>query len=77
MSRLSSFLAVLAVLSAGSAARAQQTPTGACATPDSIAFRGNERITDQMLRADAGVAAGTSLNYRDLSRAIRNLYATS
>lgn len=77
MSRLSSLLAVLALLALGAVARAQQAPTGPCASPDSIAFRGNARITDPMLRADAGVTPGTSLNYRDLSRAIRNLYATS
>lgn len=77
MSRLRSILAVLALVGVGSVARAQQAPTGPCASPDSIAFRGMERITEQMLRADAGVTPGTSLNYRDLSRAIRNLYATS
>jgi outer membrane protein insertion porin family len=76
MRRLGSLLAVLAALAVGSAARAQDAPTGACATPDSVAFRGNSRITDDMLRADVGIAPRSAVNARVVTRAIRNLYAT-
>ena len=50
--------------------------TGPCATPDSVTFRGNSRITDVMLRGDAGITPGAPVNYRELQRAIKNLYAT-
>lgn len=76
MRRLSFVLLALCV--AGATARAQQVPvTGPCATPDSVAFRGNQRITDALLRGDAGITPGTALNYRTLQRAIKQLYATS
>jgi len=51
--------------------------TGACATPDSVAFRGNNRVGDAALRGDVGIAPGSTLNYRVLQRAIKNLYATT
>jgi outer membrane protein insertion porin family len=50
--------------------------TGACATPDSVVFRGNQRISDAMLRGDAGIAPKSAVNYRLLQRAIKNLFAT-
>ncbi|MGH7499771.1 MAG: POTRA domain-containing protein, partial [Gemmatimonadales bacterium] len=79
MQRLSlALLALLALSAAGRVARAQDVPvTGACATPDSIAFRGNQRISDALVRGDAGIAPGVPLNYRTLQRAIKQLYATS
>jgi outer membrane protein insertion porin family len=69
-------LACSALAMAGSVARAQEAVTGPCATPDSVAFRGNVRISDEMLRTDAGIAPRAAVNGRLLSRAIRNLYAT-
>jgi outer membrane protein insertion porin family len=51
--------------------------TGPCATPDSVVFRGNQRISDAMLRGDAGITPGMQLNARILQRAIKNLYATA
>ncbi|MDB4907979.1 MAG: outer membrane protein assembly complex, YaeT protein [Gemmatimonadetes bacterium] len=69
--------ALLPLLAAPVAARAQDAVTGPCATPSTIVFRGNARITEAMLRADVGIAAGTTLNYRELQRAIKNLYATA
>ncbi len=73
------FLALLAVIASGIAARAQDPSavTGPCATPDSIAFRGNQRISDALLRGDAGITPGAPLNYRALQRAIKQLYATN
>src|SRR3954453_11954005 len=50
--------------------------TGPCATPDSVVFRGNQRISETMLRGDAGIAPGVALSSGILQRAIKNLYAT-
>ena len=70
-------LALIAIAITGGVARAQaDSVTGACAKPDTIIFRGNNRITDGMLRGDAGITPGTQLNYRALQRAIKALYAT-
>src|SRR5437016_2489549 len=67
----------LAVGLAASALAAQGPPiTGVCATPDSIAFRGNKRVTDEMLRGDVGMSPGKPLNYRLLQRATKDLQAT-
>ena len=50
--------------------------SGPCATPDSVVFRGNQRISETMLRGDAGISPGTALSFPVLQRAIKNLYAT-
>ena len=72
------YFALLALCVAGAAARAQEVPvTGPCATPDSVAFRGNKRISDALLRGDAGITPGAQLNFRTLQRAIKQLYATN
>lgn len=75
--------ALLAVATAGATfafapvARAQEAAvTGPCAQPDSIAFTGNQRISDQLLRGDAAIVPGAPLNVRAVERAIKNLYAT-
>ncbi|MEO7083238.1 MAG: outer membrane protein assembly factor BamA [Gemmatimonadaceae bacterium] len=72
-------LPALAVLTAGSTALAQgaQAPVGQCAVPDSIAFRGQSRITDERLRADVGIAPKSAVNARVTSRALNDLYATA
>ncbi|HWE43578.1 MAG TPA: outer membrane protein assembly factor BamA [Gemmatimonadaceae bacterium] len=49
---------------------------GRCTTPDSIAIRGNTRISDATIRSDAGLTAGVALNYRAIQRAIQTLFAT-
>jgi outer membrane protein insertion porin family len=74
--------ALLVVLSAPAFAQqgaggADAPLTGPCATPDSVVFRGNQRISDAMLRGDAGITPGMQLNARILQRAIKNLYATA
>jgi outer membrane protein assembly factor BamA len=51
-------------------------PLEACAVPDSIAVRGNEHVDEATIRGDAGLVAGANLNYRDIQRAIRNIFAT-
>src|SRR5438132_993299 len=69
--------AVLVATVTAGAIHAQDVATpGACATPDSVAFRGNARITDDLLRADVGIAPRTTLSSRDIDRATKNLYAT-
>src|SRR5581483_5950776 len=71
-------LAALGLAMAASTAHAQQEANvGACATPDSVAFRGNKRITDDVLRADVGITPKSTINQRTLTRAIRDLYATN
>ena len=73
MSRL--FLLPLAVSLASVTAHAQGAG-GGCVLPDSVSVRGNHRVTTEKIRADAGLAAGDSLNYRVLQRTLRNLFAT-
>jgi outer membrane protein insertion porin family len=71
---------VVSSLLLGSAlvARAQDVSVaGACARPDSVAFRGNARVAESALRGDIDIAPGVALNYRVLQRAIKNLYATT
>jgi len=71
-------LALLGFVLAASTAGAQDTgATGACATPDSIAFRGQTSIPESDLRTGVGIAPKTTINSRVLSRALRDLYATN
>ena len=73
-------LAALGLVAAASVAHAQGTQDaviGTCATPDSIAFRGNERIKDAELRSDVGIAPKSTISTRVLRRAISDLYATN
>ena len=70
-------LSVLGLLLAGSAAYAQEAITGQCATPDSIAFRGQTTIPEGDLRSGVGIAPKTTVSSRVLSRALRDLYATN
>jgi outer membrane protein insertion porin family len=74
MSRLPIVLLCLAAASAR--ALAQDTPLGSCAVPDSIAVRGNDHVDEATIRGDAGLVAGANLNYRDIQRAIRAIFAT-
>lgn len=69
---------VPALLVVATAAAAQdQAGTGACSKPDTVAFRGNSRVSDQALRGDVGISPGSVLNYRVIQRAIKSLYATA
>ena len=68
----SAFLATLA-----SAAVAQdESSSGICSKPDTVAFRGNARVSESALRSDVAITPGTSLNYRSLQRAIKGLHET-
>src|SRR5439155_16260703 len=68
---------VLLLLSATRVAAQEPAVTGLCAKPDSVAFRGNARVSDAALRGDVGITAGSTLSYRALQRAIKSLYATA
>jgi len=70
--------ALVGVALTGSSVRAQQAAvTGSCATPDSIAFRGLERIPEGDVRADVDIAPKSTINSRIVTRALRGLYATN
>ena len=61
-----------------SAARAQEPVTGACATPDSIAFRGQPVVTDD--RSDGATSGSPRRRQsmaRTLTKALKDLYATN
>src|SRR5688572_5692329 len=77
MRRVATISAVLATVASTSVMAQEPTVAGACARPDSVAFRGNSRVADTELRTDIEIIPGTPFNYRALQRAIRNLYATS
>ncbi len=71
---------LLSLLAIGlvSAPLAAQDPAaqGRCTTPDSVAVRGNKRVASADVLGDAGLIAGTQLNYKAIQRAIRALYGT-
>ena len=75
MLRVAGFSALL--LGVSTVAAAQEATAGACSRPDSVAFRGNSRVAESALRADVGIAPGSTLNYRTLQRAIKSLFATT
>ena len=70
-------ISVALLATASSLAAQEPSAAGACANPDSIAFRGNSRVAESALRADVTIVPGTPFNYRTLQRAIKNLYATT
>lgn len=60
---------------AGSLA-AQDPTAGRCATPDSVAVRGNQRVDAATIQNDAGLLQGSQFSYRIFQRAIRQLFDT-
>jgi outer membrane protein insertion porin family len=66
---------VLALVVASSTAFAQDT-SGPCAAPAAVAVRGNHRVDEATIRNDAGIAPRARLNYREVQRAVKALYAT-
>ena len=69
-------VSLLALMVAGTPVLAQEGAPGACTTPDSIAVAGNARVSTETVRNSAGLAPRTTLNYRDIQRAIKALFAT-
>jgi len=45
-------------------------------TVDSLAVEGQDRLTATQILGTAGIAVGQSVNYRDVQRAVRNLFRT-
>jgi outer membrane protein insertion porin family len=74
MQRFGPIIAAVALLLAGPAAlRAQQAATPVV---DSIQVEGNARLTASQIVGTAGLVAHQSVNYRDIQRAIGNLFRT-
>ena len=69
-------VSLLALVAAGTPVLAQDSAPGACTTPDSIAVAGNSRVTDAAVRTAAGISPRATLNYRDIQRSIKALFAT-
>jgi outer membrane protein insertion porin family len=69
-------LAVAALACASGSLAAQDASTGPCAVPETIEISGNTRADPAVIQSTAGLTAGAQLNARDLSRAIKALYAT-
>jgi outer membrane protein insertion porin family len=77
MSRLAA--AILAIAATGFPGIAQDPPpqpSPQCSVPDSIAVRGNTRISAVTIRTDAGLASGTQLDVPTIQRAIRGVMAS-
>ena len=66
-------LSLLVLIGAAAPAHAQQT---ACSIPDSVAVRGNSRVSAVTIRADAGISSGMQLDVTETQRAIRSVFAT-
>lgn len=47
-----------------------------CAVPDTITVTGNSRVDETTVRGTVGLVPHTALNYRDVQRAVKALYAT-
>ena len=69
-------VSLLALMAAGTPVLAQEGAPGACTTPDSIAVTGNARVSTETVRNSAGLTPRTTLNYRDIQRAIKALFST-
>jgi outer membrane protein insertion porin family len=69
-------VSLLFLSAAGSSALAQDAATGVCTTPDTVTVTGNARVNDVTIRTAAGLAPHVLLNFRDIQRAIKALFAT-
>ena len=74
MPRTTLLLAIL--LLAAIPAHAQDRPGGACSVADSVAVRGNQRVGEATIRADAAIPVGQPLNYQIVQRAIKDVFAS-
>jgi outer membrane protein insertion porin family len=71
-------LAALTLAAVVPAVQAQEpSPLGQCATPDSVAFRGQDLIAEDVLRNDVGITPKKPVNSTQITHAIRDLYATN
>ena len=70
-------VSLLALCAAGSSAIAQDTSApGVCTTPDTVAVAGNSRVSEATIRTTVAITPRATLNYRDVQRAIKALFAT-
>src|SRR5262245_46300196 len=71
-------LACTLLVGTASAVSAQQAvAVGQCATPDSIAFRGQKQTSDDVLRSGVGITPKSAITGRSITKAIKDLYATN
>lgn len=79
MQRVSSVALALSLILAGAPLLAQDpspaAAIGRCLVPDSIAVRGASRVSRDAVLATAGLLPGDSLNFPEIQRAIRDLFA--
>jgi outer membrane protein insertion porin family len=79
MQRFRPFLAAVALLLGGPAALSAQEPQQEPQAPpivDSIVVEGNSRLTPSQIIGTAGLVVRQPVNYRDIQRAITNLFRT-
>ena len=79
MQRFRPFLAAVALLLGGPAALSAQEPQQEPPAPpivDSIVVEGNTRLTPSQIIGTAGLVVRQPVNYRDIQRAITNLFRT-
>src|SRR5688572_7751631 len=69
----SALLTLLVLTGAAAPAYAQET---ACSIPDSVAVRGNSRVSAVTIRGDAAISSGMQLDVPETQRAIRSVFAT-
>ena len=69
-------LIATALLALGPGAAPAAAQAAASTTVDSIVVEGEDRLTDPQIIGTAGIAIGQSVNYRDIQRAVRNLFRT-
>jgi outer membrane protein insertion porin family len=76
MLRFGPLLAAVALLVVGPAALLGQDSATATPVVDSILVEGNARLTQSQIVGTAGLVAHQPINYRDVQRAIGNLFRT-
>jgi outer membrane protein assembly factor BamA len=69
-------VSLLALMAAGTPVLAQEASPGVCTTPDTVVVTGNVRVPGETVRASAALYPRTTLNFRDVQRAIKALFAT-
>ena len=69
-------LAPVLVIGALGAVRGLAAQEAVSTTVDSLAVDGQDRLTATQILGTAGIAVGQSVNYRDVQRAVRNLFRT-
>ena len=66
---------LFAVVALAGAVRPVAAQGVACSIPDSIAVRGNTRISAVTIRSDAGISSGMQLDVTETQRAIKSVFA--